>query len=442
MKLKSIYLTQFFFLLMGIVVVLFATSFAVPFLFFWGKVGLLAVVGIAILDGLIVFMNKKPIHFQRKIEERLNLGDSNEVELLVENLLSQPISFRLIEGYPVELQERSKEYSALLSANSSKKFSYNFTPTRRGEYEFQDVFFIISSVFRLVSRRIELSAKQTIRVYPSVKQMKKYELMVFQQQKTSSGIKKIRRLGNNSEFEQIRNYIQGDELKTVNWKATSRGRDLMVNQYQEEKSQHIYCIIDKSRTMQVEFDNLSMLDYSINSALVFSNITLKKGDKTGVITFSDKIGSQLAAEKVNGQLRRIMELLYNQKTHYREANFELLFESIRKTIKTRSMLILYTNFETEFAMRRALPILRKINQKHVLVVVFFKNNELEEMAYQPVKTTRDIYKTVVSEKMVSVKSRIAQELSQNGIHTILTRPEELSINSINKYLELKAKGAI
>ena len=442
MKLKSIYLTQFFFFLMGIVVVLFATSFAVPFLFFWGKVGLLAVVGITILDALIVFMNKQPIHFQRKMEERLNLGDSNQVELLVENLLSQPISFRLIEGYPVELQERSKEYSALLSGNSSKKFSYNFTPTRRGEYEFQDVFFIISSVFRLVSRRIDISAKQTIRVYPSVKQMKKYELMVFQQQKTSSGIKKIRRLGNNSEFEQIRNYIQGDELKTVNWKATSRGRDLMVNQYQEEKSQHIYCIIDKSRTMQVEFDNLSMLDYSINSALVFSNITLKKGDKTGVITFSDKIGSQLAAEKVNGQLRRIMELLYNQKTHYREANFELLFESIRKTIKTRSMLILYTNFETEFAMRRALPILRKINQKHVLVVVFFKNNELEEMAYQPVKTTRDIYKTVVSEKMVSVKSRIAQELSQNGIHTILTRPEELSINSINKYLELKAKGAI
>jgi uncharacterized protein (DUF58 family) len=442
MKLKSIYLTQFFFLLMGIVVVLFATSFAVPFLFFWGKVGLLVVVGITILDGLIVFMNKKPIHFHRKIEERLNLGDSNEVELLVENLLSQPISFRLIEGYPVELQERSKEYSSLLSGNTSKKFTYNFKPTKRGEYEFKDVFFIISSVFRLVSRRIDIPAKQTIRVYPSVKQMKKYELMVFQQQKTSSGIKKIRRLGNNSEFEQIRNYIQGDELKTVNWKATSRGRDLMVNQYQEEKSQHIYCIIDKSRTMQVEFDNLSMLDYSINSALVFSNITLKKGDKTGVITFSDKIGSQLAAEKVNGQLRRIMELLYNQKTHYKEANFELLFESIRKTIKTRSMLILYTNFETEFAMRRALPILRKINQKHVLVVVFFKNNELEEMAYQPVKTTRDIYKTVVSEKMVSVKSRIAQELSQNGIHTILTRPEELSINSINKYLELKAKGAI
>jgi len=442
MKLKSIYLTQFFFLLMGIVVLLFATSFAVPFLFFWAIVGFLAVIGITILDALIVFMNKQPIHFQRKMEERLNLGDSNEVELMVENLLSQPISFRLIEGYPVELQERSKEYSALLSGNSSKKFSYNFTPTRRGEYEFQDVFFIISSVFRLVSRRIDISAKQTIRVYPSVKQMKKYELMVFQQQKTSSGIKKIRRLGNNSEFEQIRNYIQGDELKTVNWKATSRGRDLMVNQYQEEKSQHIYCIIDKSRTMQVEFDNLSMLDYSINSALVFSNITLKKGDKTGIITFSDKIGSQLVAEKVKGQLRRIMELLYNQKTHYKEANFELLFESIRKTIKTRSMLILYTNFETEFAMRRALPILRKINQKHVLVVVFFKNNELEEMAYQPVKTTRDIYKTVVSEKMVSVKSRIAQELSQNGIHTILTRPEELSINSINKYLELKAKGAI
>ncbi len=255
-------------------------------------------------------------------------------------------------------------------------------------------------------------------------------------------MKKIRRLGNNSEFEQIKNYVQGDEIKRINWKATSRGKDLMVNQYQEEKSQHVYCILDKSRNMQVEFDHLSMLDYAINSTLVFSNITIKKGDKTGLITFSDKIGSQLVAEKSKGQMKRIMEVLYNQKTHFLDANFELLFESIRKTIKTRSLLLLFTNFETESAMRRALPLMRKINQKHVLVVVFFQNNELEEMAYQDFKTTRDIYQSTVAERMISVKHKIAFELKKNSIHTILTRPEDLSINAINKYLELKAKGAI
>lgn len=166
--------------------------------------------------------------------------------------------------------------------------------------------------------------------------------------------------------------MQGDELKTINWKATSRKNELMVNQYQEEKSQSIYCIIDKSRNMQMEFDGLSMLDYAINSTLVFSNIALRKGDKAGLITYSDKIGTLLAADRAGGQMRRIQEALYNQKTQYRESNFELLYQSIRRTVKTRSLLVLFTNFETEFSMRRAMPYLRKLNQKHVLTVVFFK----------------------------------------------------------------------
>ena len=129
-------------------------------------------------------------------------------------------------------------------------------------------------------------------------------------------------------------------------------------------------------------------------------------------------------------------------TKFKDANFELLFEAVRKTVKSRSLLLLFTNFETESSMRRALPLLRSMNQKHVLVIVFFKNNELEEMAFQKAKTVRDIYQSTVAEKMISVKNNIALELKKNGIHTILTRPEDLSMNAINKYLELKAKGAV
>lgn len=439
---KSIFLTRLFFVLFGVVVIGFAISFAIPFIMFWAKVGFFSLIGFTILDTLLLFSVKVPLSFERNVTTRLNLGDSNEIELVVTNNSSQSISYTLIEGYPVQMQERSKQFSSTLRALSSESFHYTFVPKTRGEYFFEDVFFQISSIFSLAGRKIEISAKQSFQVFPSILQMKKYELMVFQQQKVESGIKKIRRLGNNSEFEQIRNYVQGDEIKRINWKATSRGRELMVNQYQEEKSQHIYCIVDKSRNMQVEFDGLSMLDYSINSTLVFSNIAIKKGDKTGLITFSDKIGSQLAAEKSNGQMKRILDVLYNQKTHYRDGNFELLFEAVRTTIKTRSLLVLFTNFETESAMRRELPLMRKINQKHVLVVIFFQNNELEEMAFQEIASTRDIYQSAVAERMISVKHKIAMELKKNGIHTILTRPEDLSINTINKYLELKAKGAI
>lgn len=440
--LGSIFLSRLFFLLYGTIVVLFAASFGVPFLFSVAEISLLVLLGVTMLDVLLTFSVKQPVKFKRIVQNRLNLGDINEVKIEVTNLTGQPVSFVLHEGFPVEMQERSKRFKAVLMPNELRTFHYDFVPKERGEYMFSDAFFMISSIFFLVKRRVIIPAAEAIAVYPSVLQMKKYELLVFQQQKTSTGIKKIRRIGQTSEFEQIKNYVQGDEIKTINWKATSRKNELMVNQYQEEKSQHIFCIIDKSRTMQMEAEGLSMLDYSINSALVLSNIALRKGDKAGLITFSDKIGTQLPAERSAGQMRRILEALYDQKTHFLEPNFELLYQTVRRTVNTRSLLVLFTNFETEFAMRRALPLLRRINQKHVLVVVFFQNSDLEELAYQPAKNTRDIYQSAVAERMTSMKSRISLELNKNGIQTILTMPTDLSISTINKYLELKAKGTI
>ena len=409
---------------------------------FLANVVLASLFGLTLIDILLVFASKEPISVERKMNARFNLGEANQIKLILHNLTTQPISFTMIEGYPVEMQDRSTVLTGIVLPSKAKEFQYIFTPKARGEFCFGDVFVVIRSMFFMASRRIDVELKEEVIVYPSVAQMKKYELLVFQQQKTSSGIKKIRRLGNNSEFEQIKSYVQGDELKTINWKATSRKNELMVNQYQEEKSQSIYCVIDKSRNMQMEFDGLSMLDYSINSTLVFSNIALKKGDRAGLITYSDKIGTMLPAERSAGQMRRIQESLYNQKTMYKEGNFDLLYQSVRRTVKSRSLLMLFTNFETEFAMRRAIPVLRRLNQKHVLVVVFFQNSDLQELAYKPSKNIQDVYQATVAERMISTKAKIARELRKNGIQTILTLPDELSINTINKYLELKAKGAV
>ncbi|MDB4091062.1 DUF58 domain-containing protein [Crocinitomicaceae bacterium] len=440
--LRNIYLTKWFFALFVQVIILYVIAFSLPWIEFIANVVLASLIGITMIDILLVFSNSKPITVERKAKQRLNLGDANTIELKVINETGQPLNFTLIEGYPVEMQDRSTVLSGTLSSHSWKEFSYSFTPKKRGVCHFGNVFVVIRSMFFLASRRIDIPMEELIRVYPSVLQLKKYELLVFQQQKINNGIKRIRRLGNNSEFEQIKTYVQGDDLKSINWKATSRRNELMVNQYQEEKSQSIFCIIDKSRSMQMEFDGLSMLDYAINSSLVFTNIALKKGDRAGLITYSDKIGTVLPAERSSGQMRRIQNVLYNQKSLFKEGNYELLFQSVRRVAKTRSLLMLFTNFETEFAMRRAMPYLRKLNQKHILVVVFFQNSELQELAFRPSKTVQEVYQATVAEKLISVKAKIARELKQNGVQTMLTLPEDLSINTINKYLELKARGSI
>ena len=440
--LRSIYLSRFFFVLIAVVVVGYCCSTVWPFLFFVSNIAALCLLGAVLMDVVLTFINDNPLEATRKVESMLNLGDENKVVLEVKNISRQALKIAIIEGYPIQLQKRHSEKNVFLAPGMATKITYDFKPKQRGEYIFGDVLIYVSSTLFLIKRKMVLPLEQTVQVFPSILQMKQFELKVFHQQTQARGIKKIRRIGNNHEFEQIKNYVQGDDFRTVNWKATSKKNELMVNQYQEERSQNIYALIDKSRNMQMEFEDMSMLDYAINSTLVFSNIALRKGDRAGLITFSNKMGTQLVADRSAGQLRRILNLLYNQKTQFQESSFELLYESIRQTVKSRSLLMLYTNFESEFAMRRALPILKKINQRHVLVVVFFQNNELEEVAYQRMSTMEDIYRSAVAEKLMSVKVNIARELRQNGIQAVLSRPEDLSINTINKYLELKSRGVI
>ena len=161
-----------------------------------------------------------------------------------------------------------------------------------------------------------------------------------------------------------------------------------------------------------------------------------------MMTFSDKLGSKLQAERSKNQISRIMEVLYKQKTRFLEANFEILYHGIRNHVKGRSLIMMYTNIESEYSLKRILPILRRINQLHVLVVIFFENTEVEKTAMMEPKHVRDIYLKTFAEKYAMDKKKIALELRKNGIQTVLTTPEDLTIDSINKYLELKARGVI
>jgi uncharacterized protein (DUF58 family) len=281
-----------------------------------------------------------------------------------------------------------------------------------------------------------------ILVYPSIYQMKRFSLMAVARIATMRGVKKIRRLGSSYEFDQIRNYVKGDDFRNVNWKATSRKNELMVNQYEDERSQQIFSVIDKGRSMQMPFNGMSLMDYAINTSLVISSVALQKHDKAGLMTFSDKIGATVKADAGPKQLNTVIQTLYKEKARNFEANFELLYTATKQFIRRRSLMFLYTNFESYSAMVRVLPLLRRINSSHLLVVVFFENTEIVDYSHQEAHTTEDIYYKTIASKFVEEKHRIVQELRQYGIQVILTRPEDLSINSVNKYLEMKSRGLI
>ena len=439
---SSIYLSNRFFLALGMLAALFAISFSLTFLF-PVAVGLsLILLGFTIAEIYFVFRQKNPLDGKRALPNILSLSDPNMVTLTLQNNTNQTFRLQGIDELPPELEVRNFSYETEINGQEVIQHKYEVTPLTRGKYHFGFLNCFISTLLHLVQRKIQVAKPQVVPVYPSIIQMKELELKTLASIALAPGIKKLRRIGHSYEFEQIKYYQRGDDIRSINWKASSRRNELMVNQYEDERSQQIYCIIDKSRVMRMPFAGLTLMDYAINTSLALSNIILKKHDKPGLITFSDKLGSLIPAAQHNRQLQKILNALYAEKEREVEANYELLHYATRKLINGRSLILLFTNFESNFALERVLPTLRKVNKNHLLVAVLFINTEIEDFARKPPKTTEDLYRQTTAEKFLYEKKRMAYRLRQYGIQTIITRPEDLSINAINKYLELKSKGMI
>ncbi len=439
---RNLYMTDRFFLLFGSIAGFFVLSFAIDLLYPVAQAIFVLALALVLIDILMLFNRNVFVKAKRRHSKVFSLGDINAIKIELDNQSNQRLKTKIIDELPFQFQKRDFEVEVSLRSNEQKEINYELRPLERGEYKFGKLNVFIESFIGLVHRRIQHKSEIMVPVYPSIIQMKNFELKAFDRVTTTQGIKKIRKLGHSYEFEQIKNYVRGDDFRSINWKASSRRAQLMVNQYQDERAQQVYNIIDKSRVMKMPFNGLSLMDYAINTSLVISNVALQKHDRAGLLTFSDKIGATIKADRKPNHLNAILAALYNEKERPMEANYELLYHAARKLIKGRSLLMLYTNFESTHSMERVLPILRRINNLHLLVVVFFENTEIEEFSQKEVFNTEDIYLQTIAQKYVTEKIQMVNKLKQYGIQAVLTKPEDLSVNSINKYLELKSRGLI
>ena len=439
---KNLFLGKRLFIGLSCAVILFLCSFFFPWLGAVPLLFLLVLVMLTAVDILLLYRVDQGVFARRNAPERLSNGDENMLSIYLESFYGFSVTAGVIDEIPYQFQKRDLWFEAGLRSRQHKLIEYWLKPVKRGEYEFGRIHVYVSSPLRIISRRYSFDQAVTLPVYPSFLQMRKYELMAISNRLTEFGIKKIRRLGHSMEFEQVKNYVAGDDYRTINWRASARKGELMVNAYTDEKSQQVYCVIDKSRAMKMPFDGLSLLDYAINASLVLSNIALLKEDKAGLITVSEKIGSVVAADRRPTQMKRILEVLYKEKTRYLETNMEALYGTIRSTLRQRSLIVLFCNFESMSSMERQLPFLRKIARFHLLLVVFFENTELKQLSEEPAADVEGIYIKTIAEKFAYEKKLIVRELRRYGIQALLSSPQNLTANTINTYLEIKARQGI
>ncbi len=414
----------------------FHALYPIAWLLVWG------LLIVFLFDIVILFNNQNGIEANRLLPEKFSNSDFNAIPIRIKNKYAFTIYTEIIDEIPIQFQKRDFLKKGNIAPASVLDFEYSLRPVERGEYIFGHLHIYVMTRIRLVKKRYSFDKSAMVKVYPSFIQMKKYDFLAIDSKLTQFGLKKIRRIGHTMEFEQIKEYVTGDDVRIINWKATAKHGNLMINQFQDQKSQPIYSIIDISRTMKMPFNEVSLLDYAINSTLAFSNIALKKHDKVGMLTFSNTVSGFLPASRKKTYINNISETLYNIKTQFLDADFGFLYAHTKRQINQRSLLLLYTNFEHISSLKRQLPYLQALAKKHLLVVIFFENTELDQLIHQKTEDLQAIYDQTIAQQFSYDKKVMVKELQKHGIQTVLTAPEDLTINTINKYLEIKARGLL
>ena len=429
---------RFYYTAMVVIVVLSLGQLWPP-LFYVGAL-LLALFALLLVIDIALLWTRRGITATRHCSSRFSNGDENPVSIQVENNYRFGVKLSIIDEIPHIFQRRDVNFSMRLKAGENGTVDYTLRPTRRGVYGFGHIRAFASSPIGPLQRRFTCGEPTDVAVYPSYLMLNQYAFLAISNNLTEMGIKRIRRVGNNTEFEQIKSYVQGDDYRLINWKASARAHQLMVNVYTDERSQQIINVIDKGRIMQQAFEGMTILDYAINAALVLSYVALHRDDKAGVITFADEFNDFVKPDRGPAQMNDILECLYHQTTDFAESDYSTLVVNTNHLVGQRSLLILYTNFFDYNSMLRQLPYLRQLNSRHRLVVVFFIDNERRDFINQQPHSIRDYYEHSIAAKIDHEQTLIINTLRQYGINSLLTSPQNLSVNVINRYLEMKSRG--
>ena len=434
------YLRRRFYLLLLAVALITGAGFGYAPLYTVGR-WLVLLLFVATLADIILLWRKKAITAERRLSSRFSNGDDNPVTISVESTYPFPVRIDVIDELPFQFQKRDLLLHASHPVSLTSHLSpltYNLRPTRRGVYSFGHVLVYVSTHLGLVERRYRCCESCDVSVYPSYQKLHQYELMAISQNLQEPGIKRIRRIGNNTEFEHIRDYLKGDDYRTVNWRATARLSRPMVNVYQDERSQQIFTVIDKGRVMQQAFQGMTLLDYAINASLALSFVAMRKEDRAGLITFADKADTFVAADRRPGHINKLMETLYAEQTDFEETDFSALSVAVGRHISKHSLLVLYTNFMGQVSLQRQLPFLQQIARRHRLLVVFFEDVELQQFIESPIRNDEERCQHEVAEKFAAEKQLISATLRQHGILSLLTTPQALTVDVINRYLAIRS----
>lgn len=373
---------------------------------------------------------------------RMSLGAENPVILKVRNRASHGMSIIIRDDYPYQFERKGQPLSFRLKGMEERRASYRLIPRERGDYAFGDINIRYSSRAGLFVRQFKAPSGFKVRVYPNLLELRKYHIMLRKGSLQETGLINSRIYGRGTEFERLRDYQSDDGFRSINWKATARMGRLISAEYEVERSQNIFLILDTGRLMSAQISGISRLDYAMNAALMLAYVATLKDDRAGIMVFSREIKTFIPPRKGTRQLYRIMESMYNVKSELVEPDYDKAMRFFRAQRVKRSLVVIFTELMEGESARSLTKQLLSLHPSHLPLCVTLKSQDLIDRASRIPAASQEVYERAIAAQVLSEREQTLAGLRQKGCLVLDEAPAKLSVSLVNKYLELKGKGML
>ncbi len=392
---------------------------------------------LALLAADYVISREQPFSIERDFDQILSIGVENPVKIKVENKSRLPLSLKIKDDYPQGFSSSEKEVGGKVPPHDSLHFRYTSTPFKRGEYTFGKVSARRTSYLGLWVFEHTFNLETQAKVYPNVQMVKKYDILSRKQMLNLLGIKPARIYGRGTEFEMLRDYQIDDEYRSIDWKATSKKGKPISRVYQVERTRTVLLMVDAGRIMGVHVGNLTKLEHAVNSALLVSFVALRLGERVGLCIFSSDIKEYIPPQGKRSHFNVIVEALYNLKADAYESDYKKAFEYISLKNKKRSLIIIYTDLIERLISQELIRYCSTLQKIHLPLCVAVRDTNITEIAQCRPGTERELYQKAVALKILRERQVAIGELTRRGVRVVDEIPENLTILTLNRYLELK-----
>lgn len=393
------------------------------------------------LDWLLL-PKRKHVRITRKVPDRISLNVSTTIEVQIENLSRRTVDVSICENINSDLKAEPLHCVIRLKAGRTGTVKYRITSAKRGVQTVDSMFVRMLPSLGLLYRQFRLNEPMKLEVFPNLVNIARYDLLARRGLTLQAGMARLRRIGQGSEFESLRNYVIGDEISRIDWKATAKRNALIVRNYEPERQQNVFVAIDAGRSTSGEFAGISRLDYLVNATLMLAFVALRQKDQFSLIAFSNKIETYLPPVSGLKNIDRVAQSLFDLKGKMLESDYSAACRFISRYNRKRSLLCLLTDVTGIETNSIVIAHMTRFARQHLPLAITLKNPEIEQLADQPLSTCSDLYSKAVAIDTIAARKEALQLMRRKGVGILDVSPDKLTPHLIKRYLDIKFKNQL